>query len=42
MSTNPVLALLERADRVESFHRGAIAVATRDRLLFAAGDVERG
>jgi L-asparaginase II len=41
VSTNPVLALLERADRVESFHRGAIAVATRDRLLFAAGDVER-
>ena len=37
--SNPILARLLRADRVESFHRGAVAIAAADRLVFAAGDV---
>jgi len=35
-----VLVVLKRAGRAESLHRGAIAVAAADRLLFSAGDVE--
>ena len=38
---NPVLVELTRSDRVESVHRGAIAVCdARGGLRFAAGDVE--
>jgi len=39
VANHPILVLLERAGLVESLHRGAIAVATPDRLLFSAGDV---
>jgi L-asparaginase II len=39
LPANPLLALVRRADRTESLHRGALAVATSERVLFAAGDV---
>ena len=39
MADSPVLTSLTRAGRVESFHRGVVAVATADRLLFSVGDV---
>jgi L-asparaginase II len=35
----PVLIVVERAGRAESLHRGSVAVATEDRLVFSAGDV---
>ncbi len=37
---NPVLVELTRGDLVESFHRGAIAIAATDGLRHALGDVE--
>ena len=38
---NPILVELTRGERVESFHRGAIAIARADgSLAFALGDVE--
>lgn len=36
---NPILTTLTRGGRPESWHRGSIAVATRDGALFSAGDV---
>jgi L-asparaginase II len=39
---NPVLVELTRGDRVESWHRGAVAIADASgRLAWSAGDVER-
>ena len=41
-AANPVLVDVFRGDRVESRHRGAIAIADADgRLMLALGDVER-
>jgi L-asparaginase II len=39
VTPSAVLTLLRRGDLVESVHRGAVAVATSDRLLFALGPV---
>jgi L-asparaginase II len=38
---NPVLAVVTRSERVESWHRGAIAVWHAGELAVAIGDVER-
>jgi L-asparaginase II len=39
---NPVLVELTRSERVESWHRGAVAIADASgRLVWSAGDVER-
>jgi L-asparaginase II len=39
---NPVLVELTRGERVESWHRGAVAIADASgRLVWSAGDVER-
>lgn len=40
MLATPPLTCLSRAGRVESVHRGAVAVATGDRTLFTLGPVE--
>lgn len=37
MDANPLLAIVTRAGRAESLHRGIVAVATATRLLFNAG-----
>ncbi len=38
MHPNPLLVVVTRAGRAESLHRGVVAVATTDQLLFTAGD----
>ncbi len=40
-SANPVLAVALRSERVESWHRGAVAVVHDGALAVALGDVER-
>jgi L-asparaginase II len=38
---NPVLSVASRSDRVESWHRGALAVVHGGELVLALGDVDR-
>src|SRR5688572_25921049 len=39
LPANPLLACLLRGGRLESLHRGAVAVATADTLVWSGGDV---